>query len=131
MLAKRIIPCLDVEKGRVVKGTRFLDLVDAGTDLDLGGQVLQRPVRQLGSRGNDAVEVGDVGAHSRRSGEHLRDVEGSFAVLVDQPLVVDHGQQPERDGQREHHHRELQQQDLRCEPHIDAVLAGHSGSLAA
>jgi cyclase len=30
MLAKRIIPCLDVEKGRVVKGTRFLELVDAG-----------------------------------------------------------------------------------------------------
>jgi phosphoribosylformimino-5-aminoimidazole carboxamide ribonucleotide (ProFAR) isomerase len=30
MLAKRIIPCLDVEKGRVVKGTKFLDLVDAG-----------------------------------------------------------------------------------------------------
>jgi len=30
LLAKRIIPCLDVERGRVVKGTRFLDLVDAG-----------------------------------------------------------------------------------------------------
>ena len=30
MLAKRIIPCLDVEKGRVVKGTKFLELVDAG-----------------------------------------------------------------------------------------------------
>ena len=30
MLAKRIIPCLDVEQGRVVKGTKFLDLVDAG-----------------------------------------------------------------------------------------------------
>jgi cyclase len=30
VLAKRIIPCLDVEKGRVVKGTKFLDLVDAG-----------------------------------------------------------------------------------------------------
>ena len=30
MLTKRIIPCLDVERGRVVKGTRFLDLVDAG-----------------------------------------------------------------------------------------------------
>ena len=29
-LARRVIPCLDVEKGRVVKGTRFLDLVDAG-----------------------------------------------------------------------------------------------------
>jgi cyclase len=30
MLAKRIIPCLDVDKGRVVKGTNFLELVDAG-----------------------------------------------------------------------------------------------------
>ncbi len=30
MLTKRIIPCLDVNEGRVVKGVRFLDLVDAG-----------------------------------------------------------------------------------------------------
>jgi len=30
MLAKRIIPCLDVKEGRVVKGVRFLDLRDAG-----------------------------------------------------------------------------------------------------
>jgi len=30
MLARRIIPCLDVDRGRVVKGTRFLELVDAG-----------------------------------------------------------------------------------------------------
>src|SRR6266446_9659751 len=30
MLAKRIIPCLDVDRGRVVKGTRFVSLVDAG-----------------------------------------------------------------------------------------------------
>src|SRR5215510_11017008 len=30
MLAKRIIPCLDVDHGRVVKGVRFLSLVDAG-----------------------------------------------------------------------------------------------------
>ncbi len=30
MLAKRIIPCLDVRDGRVVKGVRFIDLIDAG-----------------------------------------------------------------------------------------------------
>jgi cyclase len=30
MLAKRIIPCLDVDKGRVVKGVKFVDLQDAG-----------------------------------------------------------------------------------------------------
>ena len=30
MYAKRIIPCLDVKNGRVVKGVSFVDLVDAG-----------------------------------------------------------------------------------------------------
>ncbi|HEY0099714.1 MAG TPA: imidazole glycerol phosphate synthase subunit HisF [Pyrinomonadaceae bacterium] len=34
MLAKRIIPCLDVEGGRVVKGIRFLSLVDAGDPVE-------------------------------------------------------------------------------------------------
>lgn len=35
MLAKRIIPCLDVTKGRVVKGTNFLDLRDTGDPVEL------------------------------------------------------------------------------------------------
>jgi cyclase len=35
MLTKRIIPCLDVTKGRVVKGTSFTDLRDAGDPVDL------------------------------------------------------------------------------------------------
>ena len=30
MLAKRIIPCLDVDNGRVVKGVQFVDIIDAG-----------------------------------------------------------------------------------------------------
>ena len=34
-LAKRIIPCLDVAGGRVVKGVNFLDLKDAGDPVDL------------------------------------------------------------------------------------------------
>src|SRR6185295_5259767 len=34
MLAKRIIPCLDVNDGRVVKGIRFLSLVDAGDPVE-------------------------------------------------------------------------------------------------
>lgn len=36
MLAKRVIPCLDVKDGRVVKGTNFLDLRDAGDPVELG-----------------------------------------------------------------------------------------------
>ena len=35
MLAKRVIPCLDVHAGRVVKGIRFVDLVDAGDPVEL------------------------------------------------------------------------------------------------
>ncbi|MFN7064764.1 MAG: imidazole glycerol phosphate synthase subunit HisF [Aquificaceae bacterium] len=35
MLAKRIIPCLDVDRGRVVKGVRFLNLVDAGDPVEV------------------------------------------------------------------------------------------------
>lgn len=35
MLAKRIIPCLDVDKGRVVKGVNFVNLIDAGDPVTL------------------------------------------------------------------------------------------------
>jgi cyclase len=38
MLAKRIIPCLDVEQGRVVKGTRFVDLADAGDPVEVAAR---------------------------------------------------------------------------------------------
>ena len=36
MLKNRIIPCLDVKNGRVVKGINFLDLTDAGDPVELG-----------------------------------------------------------------------------------------------
>ena len=34
MLAKRIIPCLDVKEGRVVKGVNFVNLIDAGDPVE-------------------------------------------------------------------------------------------------
>ena len=36
MITKRIIPCLDVRKGRTVKGTRFEDIRDIGDPAELG-----------------------------------------------------------------------------------------------
>ncbi|MFH1902551.1 MAG: HisA/HisF-related TIM barrel protein, partial [Candidatus Omnitrophota bacterium] len=36
MVTKRIIPCLDVKDGRVVKGINFLDLRDAGDPVEIG-----------------------------------------------------------------------------------------------
>ena len=38
MLSKRIIPCLDVKDGRVVKGTNFINLVDAGSPVELASR---------------------------------------------------------------------------------------------
>ena len=34
-LAKRIIPCLDVDRGRVVKGVQFIDIRDAGDPIEV------------------------------------------------------------------------------------------------
>jgi len=38
VLSNRVIPCLDVDRGRVVKGTNFLDLRDAGDPVELAGR---------------------------------------------------------------------------------------------
>ena len=41
-LAKRIIPCLDVTAGRVVKGTNFVDLRDAGDPVEIARRLRRR-----------------------------------------------------------------------------------------
>ena len=38
MLTKRVIPCLDVDQGRVVKGTRFVGLRDAGNPVEVASR---------------------------------------------------------------------------------------------
>ena len=38
MLTKRVIPCFDVDKGRVVKGVSFVELRDAGDPVDLAAK---------------------------------------------------------------------------------------------
>jgi len=42
MLAKRIIPCLDVDKGRVVKGVNFVNLRDAGDPVETAGITIRK-----------------------------------------------------------------------------------------
>jgi cyclase len=58
MLAKRIIPCLDVRDGRVVKGTNFLDLRDAGDPVEAG--------KRYDSQGADELVFLDITASSDR-----------------------------------------------------------------
>ena len=65
-LAKRIIPCLDVDKGRVVKGVRFVDIRDAGDPVEsevfipltVGGGVRELvDIRNLLNAGADKVSI--------------------------------------------------------------------------
>src|SRR4029079_3854159 len=48
MLAKRVIPCLDVDRGRVVKGTNFLNLRDAGDPVQVAGRYEAEGADELG-----------------------------------------------------------------------------------
>jgi cyclase len=58
MLAKRIIPCLDVDNGRVVKGVRFVSLIDAGDPVEQG--------KRYDFEGADELTFLDITASSDR-----------------------------------------------------------------
>src|ERR1700688_3232844 len=47
MLTKRIIPCLDIQDGRTVKGTNFLNLRDAGDPVELGARYAMEGADEL------------------------------------------------------------------------------------
>jgi imidazole glycerol-phosphate synthase subunit HisF len=47
MLAKRIIPCLDIKEGRTVKGVNFVDLKDAGDPVELGKKYCEEGADEL------------------------------------------------------------------------------------
>src|SRR5256712_2816380 len=82
MLTKRIIPCLDVLDGRVVKGVRFIDLRDAGDPVELGA-IYDR-------EGADEVVFLDIGA-SVEGRETMEDVVRRTAEVVFIPLTVGGG----------------------------------------
>ena len=82
MLAKRIIPCLDVDKGRVVKGVNFLDLRDAGDPVEIS--------RRYEQAGADELVFLDITA-SHESRDILIDIVHEAAEQVFMPLTVGGG----------------------------------------
>lgn len=82
MLAKRIVPCLDVDKGRVVKGVRFVDLRDAGDPAELAAR--------YESEGADEIVFLDITASSERR-DLILDVATRTAESVFIPLTVGGG----------------------------------------
>ena len=82
MLAKRIIPCLDVKEGRVVKGVKFENLRDAGDPVEIA--------KQYDAEGADELVFLDITAsHEKR--DILLDVVTRTAEAVFMPLTVGGG----------------------------------------
>jgi len=82
MLAKRIIPCLDVNAGRVVKGTNFLNLRDAGDPVEVASR--------YEAEGADELVFLDITASHENRGIIL-DVVSRTAEVCFMPLTVGGG----------------------------------------
>ncbi|HJS08682.1 MAG TPA: imidazole glycerol phosphate synthase subunit HisF [Pirellulales bacterium] len=82
MLAKRVIPCLDVNRGRVVKGTNFLNLRDAGDPVEVASR--------YEAEGADELVFLDITA-SHEGREIMLDVVRRTAEVIFMPLTVGGG----------------------------------------
>jgi imidazole glycerol-phosphate synthase subunit HisF len=91
MLAKRIIPCLDVTGGRVVKGINFLQLRDAGDPVELA--------ERYNAQGADELVFLDITASSDAR-EIMADLVAKTARKVFIPLTVGGGIRSVADGRK-------------------------------
>ena len=82
MLATRIIPCLDVDEGKVVKGIKFKEIKEAGDPVELA--------REYNKQGADELVFLDIGA-SYKSREIMADVVRAVSREVFIPLTVGGG----------------------------------------
>jgi cyclase len=82
MLARRIIPCLDVDRGRVVKGVKFVDLIDAGDPVEVAAR--------YDAQGADELCFLDITA-SHEARDTIIDVVRRTAERVFMPLTVGGG----------------------------------------
>jgi cyclase len=82
MLAKRVIPCLDVDRGRVVKGTNFVNLRDAGDPVEVAARYEQEGADEL-------VFLDITASHEERA--IMIDVVRRTAEQVFMPLTVGGG----------------------------------------
>ena len=81
-LAKRIIPCLDVDKGRVVKGVNFLNIRDAGDPIEIA--------KRYDNEGADEITMLDITASHETRDTTYKTVE-NIASQVFIPLTVGGG----------------------------------------
>jgi cyclase len=90
MLLRRVIPCLDVDKGRVVKGVEFVDLRDAGDPVELA-------VRYQDEGADEIVFLDITASHERR--ETAAELARRCADDVFIPFTIGGGVRSARDAQ--------------------------------
>jgi cyclase len=81
-LAKRIIPCLDVDNGRVVKGVHFTEVKDAGDPVELG--------KKYREQGADELVFLDITA-SQQGRDTIASIVRKVAEVIDIPFTVGGG----------------------------------------
>ncbi|MEN8720447.1 MAG: imidazole glycerol phosphate synthase subunit HisF [Oceanococcaceae bacterium] len=90
-LARRIIPCLDINRGRVVKGVKFVDIRDAGDPVEVA--------RRYDAEGADELVFLDITASAERR-ETLYPVVEQVASEISIPLTVGGGVRTPNDVRR-------------------------------
>jgi len=96
MLAKRIIPCLDIQNGRTVKGTNFINLRDAGDPVELGARYAMEGADELVFLDITATHEKrkTLGALARRIASHINipfTVGGGISSVDDVQMLLENG----------------------------------------
>jgi len=130
MLLRRVIPCLDVDAGRVVKGVEFVDLRDAGDPVELA-------VRYQEEGADEIVFLDITASHEKR--ETVAELARRCADDLFIPFTIGGGVRSVEDAQAvldagadkvSVNSAAVARPELRAKPCDDAVLAGLRAQLA-
>ena len=98
MFTKRIIPCLDVKDGRVVKGVNFVDLRDAGDPVEIAAaydkagadEVVFLDITASSDKQTNNPYGNEVRYHKVKSGETIVTIAHKRGVSVEQIIRLNH-----------------------------------------
>src|SRR5919108_278446 len=110
MVLKRVIPCLDVDRGRVVKGTNFVGLRDAGDPVELAEREAVEWAREGVERGAGEILLTSMDRDGTTDGYEL-DLTRAVSDAVGVPVIASGGA-----GELEHLSEAI------TDGHADAVL---------
>ena len=82
MLAKRIIPCLDVDNGRVVKGVQFVDIKDAGDPVEVAQRYNEQGADEITFLDTEEFGIFDIKWKGKVANTYLGETEFDYDFYV-------------------------------------------------